>query len=238
MSLNTMHVAMVVLATIIVSTVRCDFIHAAHHAPSAQNETDSPVRIGSTTKRSGKPPMILYDFDVEFINRRAEPVWLVMRYWGDHPLNKSNVFTNLGPQKQPFEATQYLSNPRSKGQTVIVHYLSDNGFKAIRLPKGGKVKFDKYSFEAWKEVSHFEIWEAGSLLVNGKTPLEKWLPFTTISAVDVHVVEESGYDNMISLEWDESINNYRKDFPKGRVRFVTVQALRKWMIPLKIKNAI
>lgn len=205
--------------------------------PSVQNQTDAPIRIGPVTKRLGKPPLVLYSCDVEFINHRNEAVWLVMRYWGEQPLDNSDVLSNVGPWKQPFDATRYLSNPRNKGQTVIVNYLSDNGFKAIRLPKGGSVKFDEYGFEAWKPVTDFEIWEVRALFVNGRTRLERWLPFATMSDLDVHVVKEDSYDNMISLNWDERINDDRRDFPKQRVRFVRMQVLKKWILPLNIKAA-
>jgi hypothetical protein len=40
--------------------------------------------------------------------------------------------------------------------------------------------FDKSVFAAFKDISDFEVWEIDSRLVNGKTPVQQWLPYFDI----------------------------------------------------------
>lgn len=67
--------------------------------------------------------------------------------------------------------------------------------------------------------------------MNGKTRVEEWLPYSVMSDRLVHI--EYGAAKATSLNWDRSISDYRKDFPKEKVEFVTAHAIGKWFVPVK-----
>ena len=77
-----------------------------------------------------------------------------------------------------------------------------------------------------------EVWEVEALSVNGKKPVEQWLPYNTMSEADVHIVARTDWDN---LEWDPKTSNKRADLPKEKVQFVEGKVLAKWTVPMVVR---
>jgi len=76
--------------------------------------------------------------------------------------------------------------------------------------------------------------EAQELLVNGKSPLEKWLPF------EVGVFKEeklaSGVGKKAKLE-SERAEASRKKRPGEKVGYIEAQGVRRWTVKFQPKGA-
>jgi hypothetical protein len=69
------------------------------------------------------------------------------------------------------------------------------------------------------------------LRVNGKIPVEKWLPFPTMSAKNV-LVESEDFEN---LDWDKKRGGRRIDYPKEKVENVKAEGIKRWTVKFKPK---
>ncbi len=188
-----------------------------------------PVFVKLLSVAPGKPPSKIYRVRLQLTNRQSGTIWLLFRF--NQPLPDSGRFNGHTYEKQSFSSTLYTKRARNeKGQAVIVNFLGEDTFTAIRLPKDADITFDYFVFEAFAEVSDFQIWEVDSLLVNGKTPVEKWLPYPVLSDQRVHL---GRHENVTSLNWDTRVNGYRTDYPDEKVEFVTAHAVNKCAVPLK-----
>jgi hypothetical protein len=178
----------------------------------------------------GKPPQRIYRVKLQMMNRHSEPLWFVFRLYGDNSLPDSGRFPGYDYKRQPFSSTQYTEKARNKSsKAVVINFLGEDGFTALRLPEGGQVILDYFVFSAFAEVSTFEVWEVNSLLVNGKTPVENWLPYKVTSDKSVHLGE---HETSTSLDWDKKISNYREDYPNEKVDFVIAQPVKKCILTL------
>jgi hypothetical protein len=171
---------------------------------------------------------VFFDATLELRNRHDRPIWLLTRYYGDKPLPREGPFRR-GPD-QPFGGQGYDGSAKGgHGKAVEVHFLGDPPFRAFRLPAKGAVTFEGYTVEAWSDIAAMEFWEVSSLLVNGRTPLEEWLPYPT--ACDGKALIPGGTD-WTNLDWDPARLASRTDYPKEPVRTVTAVVRKKWTVPL------
>ena len=197
--------------------------------PSRKN-SPCPVSVKLLSVSPGKPPSKLYSFTLELWNRETEPIWFLFRHIGDRALSVSDRFEGYSYEKQPFSSMLYTSNELGKkSKAVVIEFLGEVSFKAVRLPKESNIKFDNFGFGAFSDVGEFEVWEVRSLLVNGKTPVEQWLPYPVLSDQFAHFAKAK----LTSLDWDSTIHNYRQDYPNEKVEFVTAHAIKKCAVPLK-----
>jgi hypothetical protein len=169
-------------------------------------------------------------------NRQRQPVWFLVPTWLDRPLSEEGVFRNTSedPRFAAFEATEYDGDGGSVVSVRMNGLLF--GFSAFRLPVGGQVEFGGYSFFARSNFSHLVVLESLDLKVNGKTSLEKWLPFVATSGAKVSVSEWVFRMGGKSLEWNPKRNDYRQDFPNEKVQDVTAEGLRIWTLEFLPKN--
>src|SRR5262249_25075644 len=146
-------------------------------------ETNGPapsVSVKFLGKTGGKPPMRLYDLALEMTNPRDHPVWLLLPYYGDEVLPDKGAFQSNFDQ--PFGGPEYAGAARGGGgKAVEVHFLGDPSFRAFRLPARAKVALARFTVETWSDITQTQFVEASSLRVNDRTPLEEWLPYTTLS---------------------------------------------------------
>lgn len=181
-----------------------------------------PVRIEHLGWTSDKVGWI-HNFRISLVNRHDKPVWFLFPLVTDEPLSKGGVF-EYGHEEQPFQGERFDGRG---GSVVEVKFLGWPGFTAFRLPAHGRIQFEELSVVepgdcGTSRLSELVVLEAGELKVNGKTCLEKWLPYGTTSGSDVVAKRPGWFDDAGStdLNSDEEGYSHRKDNPKERVKLV------------------
>jgi hypothetical protein len=190
----------------------------------------SPVTATLLGRRMGKPPLRFYHVRLDLVNRHDRPIWLVFPNYAEDALPASPVFSGEGSSHPPFGGKGYDG---AGGQVVEVDMYGDPGFRAFLLRPRGRVMFDLYSFSAWKDVDGIEAWEVAALKVNDDLPLERWLPYTTLSDFKVRVAENTDWTN---LDWDREESRERTDYRHEPVRTVNAEVLQRWQIPFRAEN--
>jgi len=107
-----------------------------------------------------------------------------------------------------------------------------DGFQAIHVPAKGSVDVEGYIISADRAITEIMVMEARALKVNGITPLEKWLPYSTLSAAKVKVGKEA-VDDWVNLDWDPRKFQTRDDYPKEKVTEVKAEQTRLWTLKLE-----
>ena len=201
---------------------------ATPEPPQGAEGAAPPVAVKFLRKRGGKPPMRFFDATLNLRNTHDQPVWLITGVYGDKPLPADGLFKS--GLAQPFGGQGYDGSAKGgRGKAVEILFLGDPSFWAFRLPANATVGFGDYTIEAWSDIPAVEFWEVSSLLVNGRTPLEKWLPYPTLS--DETAVIPAGTD-WKNLDWDPVKLTSRTDYPKEAVKTVTATVLKKWTVPI------
>ena len=190
---------------------------------------EPPAKVVFLDKHGGKPPMQLYYVSLELTNPRDQPIWLLTRDSGEEPLKENGKFVDRDNGKpQMFGGARYDGKKGGgKGEAVQVSYLGC--FRAFYLAPKTTVRFDRYEITCWEDIQHFEVWEVSSLLVNGRTALDKWLPYPTRNEGDVVIPAKTDWDN---LDFDRKTSQSRKDYPNERIEFVKAEVIKKWLLPI------
>ncbi|MEZ4383920.1 MAG: hypothetical protein R3A79_21490 [Nannocystaceae bacterium] len=197
-------------------------------APSSKPAPEpAPVEATLLYVRKGKPPLRSYATHLTLVNRHDREVWLLFPYNGDEDLPPSRVFTTENSPAIPFVST---AHDGPGGRVVGVRMLGTPGFRAFRLPARGRVVFENFAFPARSPVEEIPYWEVSALVVDDDAPLERWLPYETLSDPDVRLPEDN--DEAINLDWDYEQSRRRDDYPNQPVRQVTAEVLQRSTIRL------
>lgn len=194
--------------------------------PAAPGDEPS-IQVVFLRERDGKPPLKHVTLRLTLVNRQDVPVWFVLPYWGDKRLSKQGVFLNEDPTLMPFGGGRYEGQG---GPATRLDMIVREGFKAFRLPAKGRLVLDGYDVACWKKVSEMVVVEARELKVNGKTPLEKWLPYETTSGKDVRVSAATLGAGGRNLDWDAKRFRKRDDYRKEVVASVKAEGVRSWTV--------
>jgi RNA polymerase sigma factor (sigma-70 family) len=206
-------------------------------AEPAQDRPDVPARVTFIEKQDGKPPSRTFHVGLTLRNRRDEPVWFLLPYDGDRPMPADGQFKNTGGTALPLEGEAYDGDKvGGQGRAVEVTFLGD-GFHAFRLPPAGSLTIADYPLECWSDVRRVEVWEASELRVNGRTPLEDWLPYKTLSNARTVIPFWTNWRRGGSLDWDGARSRPRTDYPKEQVDFIAARVLKKWDLALHEPDA-
>ena len=117
---------------------------------------------------------------------------------------------------------------------MLIRHYGEDQFIAFQLAANATIEFSAYEIEAWNTIKVFEIWEVSSLKVNGKTPLEKWLPYNTLSDNKAMIPKRQDWNN---LDFDYKRSRKRTDYRKEVVKKITASVIRRWTIPIDVKSA-
>ncbi len=197
--------------------------------PAVARDHPAPATALLLGKLAG--PMEYYRVRLVIENRNEKPTWFVLPYFGDQSLPDSGTFQKnapgFQPHDQPFGAKEY----RGTGGTVIeVLMYGGAGFRAFRLPAHGKLELDGYMIEANKSIGAVPVWEVNRLSVNGDVPLEKWLPYPTLSGANVKVPAKEVQKDWRNLDYIPGQIGGRRDYPKKKVEFVTAEGIKRWTV--------
>jgi hypothetical protein len=167
--------------------------------------------------------MKFHSIRLTLVNQQDNPVWFVLPYWGDKALPEKGVFPNKDWKDQAFGGRQFDGEG---GSAIEVRMYGGDGFKAFRLPAQARVELDGYTIDASKDIDEIVVMEARELKVNGKTPLERWLPYGTTSAEKVKVARQALTIEFKNLDWDQKKHEKRDDYPKEKVEEVKAEGFR------------
>lgn len=192
---------------------------------AGQNDPDCPASVKVIKTAPSKPPFTFNHLEVQLRNRQSKAIWLLLRHRESFP--PGGRFECEKFEKHCFSSLQLWDGGRKEqGKVVVISFLGVETFRAIRIPAGADIILGNYIMTTREAVSDFEVWEVDSLQVNGKTPLEEWLPFPVMSDRIVHIGDRQKQQN---LDLDQNTNKKREDYPDEKVEFVTAHAIRKWL---------
>lgn len=207
----------------------------------AEERAAAPVSATFIDKAAGKPPMKSIRASLILNNRTEAPLWFVLPYRIDEPPKLA------GPIRlyEGFEPTWIVGEgfntgvyhkpaDRSKGKAIqlkVLFLADDKSFCLFRLPPGGRVEFKSYQFEmAATYMRSFKVWTAEEVKVNATEPLEKWLPYETLSEAQTVVPTGTQSDN---LNFDAKVMGTRTDFRKEPITQIELKIIGSWDVPFK-----
>jgi hypothetical protein len=191
---------------------------------------DAPVRAEYLETNYGKPTLRSYLVRLTLVNAQDTPAWVVLPYNGEDKLPENGIFANK--MAQPFGGKQFVGEG---GSVVEVQMHGGKGFKAFHLPAKARLELDGYGISAWQDVNQMDVLEARGFLVNGKTPLEKWLPYPTLCAAKAKISRQAQIE-WGNLDWDREKLRKRDDYPKEQITEIKAEGVRRWTIPLEGKK--
>ncbi len=197
----------------------------------------------ATQWRNLKPPLRVYYIELKIRNQRSTPTWYITRYSGDKALISEPSFQMIDPWKKGyFIPSSVKSTTRENGSWFeslrVIADRTENGshsFEAFLLPAKGVLHHSYFGIEAWAPIDSVEIWEVSALLVDGKTPLEDWLPFDVSSTPTVTITKDDVEDwrfKMLSSRLKPG--KTWEDWPADGVKNLTPKVVRKHLFPIEI----
>jgi hypothetical protein len=198
---------------------------------------EPPIQAEYLYTGSGKGPVKWYTFRLTLVNRRDQPMWFILPDWGEKPLPKDGIFPiDKYWQEKTFQGTRY---PGEGGSAIEVKTFNwRNGFIVFRLPANGRLELDHYSVtvDSTSDLNEIVVLEAVELMVNGMTPLEKWLPYDTMCGESVKVGDTALKSGGNRVDWDTEKQERREDYPKEKVEEIIAKKVRSWTIKLDRKD--
>jgi hypothetical protein len=194
----------------------------------AARPADSPVRVRYLGRLKDKGITSHY-FRISLKNRQEMPVWFVLPYYAHDPLPKDGLLVN-DTHEQPFTKVLYGGQGGTAVEVKFDGGMLGHKLTAFRLPPKGRLILEKYRIGAWTrfKFSKFVVWETPVLKVNGKTPLENWLPFRTTSAKKVKVTNRS-------QDLSDTTPRTKQHYPKDHVEKVKAEGFRIWTVKFRPK---
>jgi hypothetical protein len=176
----------------------------------------------------------LYTFRLTLDNRQVKPVWFVFPFEADDRLAADGIFPNRDWNDIPFGGKLY----KGKGGTATgITMYGGKAFHAFLVPAQGHLEFKEFGQYARTEVSGLEVLEVDSLKVNGKVPIEKWLPYKVVCDHRVTISPKAYYTDWENLDNDPGRPGIRGDYPKEKVVNVEAEGIRRWELSFgKVKR--
>lgn len=205
----------------------CLVVEAASASPPP---SPAPMSVTFHANRMGKPPLRFYDVTLSLRNDSSEVRWFVIRSSQSRPLPKhTGRFSTVGSFKIPFGGKSF-AGPRGTRAIQVTCFGAAHGFLAFRVAPKSRLTLAHYTLDSGADVSDVEVWTARAIRVNGKTLLERWLPYGTLSSKGARADGRARWTN---LDWDPAKNLRRTDYPKEAVTHVEVEITGRWTVPMK-----
>ena len=120
-----------------------------------------------------------------------------------------------------------------KGGMVALGVSCGISFQAFRLPAKTVVEIPDFGISSKTEFSEMVVIEARELLVNGKIPLEKWVPFE--AGVFKEEMLPSGVGKKAKME-SERATASRLKHPEKKVEYIEAQGVHRWTVKFQPKG--
>lgn len=185
-------------------------------------------------RENALPPVREVKVRLHIKNRQSFPMWYIIPTYGETTLPEAGHFETAEHKlEEAFSGKVYEGyvGEDSVGKVVELAFNGSyqSAFKAFYLPSGASITFRNYAISSWEQLSSFELWGAKHLLVNGKQPLQEWMPYQLLSDGNL-VVHCAANEPCAFREISEGI---RSVTPKNKVSFVQAKTFKKHTVTLK-----
>jgi hypothetical protein len=188
---------------------------------------DAPLKIRfldrdpNTTARPGLFAKLR--LRLEFENAADEPRWIVTTL--DRATKLDAKFTPLADADLPFFSLQSAADGK---QVVLVGFLGEPRFTAVRLPAKSKIVVDGFEFPAEADVAEMDWAEAKSIDVvvgadKRRVPLDTWLNLPLTSSAGAVVGKDAKWSDLFR---DEN-GAVDAKIPKDKIVAVEIEPIRK-----------
>ena len=157
--------------------------------------------------------------DLAISNPTDKALWIVLPNCYNSRFPESGKFApDYNTFKEQFGASKFTENGKS---AVIVHFYGEDSFDALLIPAKGKVRFTRYLLiEGRHPVKELNLMFTSDILINGKTPLEKWLPYD-IKCNDKVVIKTHIFSEDYEVISSDPV--YDSDKKKDKIHFVSLK---------------
>jgi hypothetical protein len=209
-------------------TMAADVARALHARPIVAADAACPVTLQLIDVHPGKPPMLFYRVKMHITNPHDYPMWIVLPDSADKPIKLTN--DRIGDEPG---ALHHLQSDRFSGEGNVVVVTDVGDFQAIHLPARAHIQFKGFQLEAWQPIESVQVLTASTLTVDGKTPVEKWLPYETMSDRIARIDYTDGKHDPQLLDFDPATSDFRRDLPKREKIFIQAKVLDIWQAPIE-----
>jgi hypothetical protein len=202
---------------------------------------DEPSRpnceVSFVSRVPSKPPANNFYVKLTLRNPADKPRWFVLPYFGNDRFESDTIRFFARPANDPpFGSSRYQGRG---GDAVIVGCFGSNSaaesFNALLLPPRSELVFEEYEIMTFGEVLEgLEVSEVSTILVNGRTPLEKWLPYSLASGN--HAFIPKGGDREV-LDFDRKTYKKRTDYPTDPAKTVVLKDVRKTFLKVQTSTS-
>ena len=221
---------------------RLVFVHIILSAVQVGKAADEPSKpnceVSFVSKVPSKPPANNFYVKLTLRNPADKPRWFVLPYFGNDRLKSDTIRFYARPANDPpFSSSRYQGRG---GDAVIIGCFGSNSaaesFNAFLLPPRSEVMFEEYEIMTFGEVLEgVELSEASKILVNGKTPLEKWLPYALASGKRAFIPKGGDRD---VLDFDRKTYKKRTDYPNDPAKSIVFKDVRVTLLKVKASTSI
>jgi hypothetical protein len=191
---------------------------------------DPPVELRHLGSLKDEHNWTEHSFWMKLSNQSDKPRWIVLPWGGNNALPKRTIFRN---EKVVFKEPLDMMASDGKGGVVAIGVSCGISCRAFRLPAHAVIEIPEFNIGSKRPFSEIDVIEAEELLVNGKTPLEKWVPF------DVGVFKEeklpSGVGKKAKLESEKAAAS-RKEHPGKKVEYIEAKGVHRWTVKFQLKG--
>lgn len=195
---------------------------------AAPAQEAAPIKIRFLRSAKGQPPLPpLVHLGIELENPSAEARWLLVSFSRELRLPKDGKFAADPEGALPLFV---LEAKEGKGRAAMIGFLGDPRFTAFYLPAGARVLLEDFELPSVEDLSEIDWLEAKSLRVNGKSPLEKWLPVPVESTHGTKIGKDAMWIDALR---DSGTGEPRADLPKDKVATISAEVIRAGRIAVE-----
>jgi hypothetical protein len=198
---------------------------------------DSSASITYTRAGVAKPPGLTFYATLRLHNTKSKPHWFLLPYDLDRPLAEDGAFRVENWMDHPFVLDTLYGRRKDRfGEASRVRLIGC--FNSYLLAPGATLTISEEQFHASRGTRHrtIQMWEAEVLLVDGVTPLEKWVPFNVCSESDLSVPNQFAFgEELAEFKRVKDLNYYHhpKRWPEQKVKVVKAGQIEKHQVPLQ-----
>jgi hypothetical protein len=211
---------------------------AAVQVGKAADEPSKPnCEVSIVSKVPSKPPANNFYVKLTLRNPADKPRWFVLPYFGNDRLKSDTIRFYARPANDvPFSSSRYKGRD---GDAVIVGCFGSNSaaesFNAFLLPPRSEVAFEEFEIMTFGDsLEGVEVLEVSTILVNGKTPLEKWLPYSLASGTHAFIPKVGDRE---MLDFDRKTYKKRTDYPNDPAKAVVFKDLRRTFLKMQASTS-
>jgi hypothetical protein len=203
------------------------------------DQAKCPAKIDIVKVRPLKRGSLIYA-SLSIKNESDKAKWFVFRQEADVRFPLDGRF-DASKKMNAFAKRIYYGYTEDKNvaQALEVEFHRNNyfncGFRAFHIPPNGTLQIAKYEVTAYNGEPRLELWVVDELLVNGETPLEKWLPFATLCP-DSLIVPAEPDENLKEFSKKAAKDSLNSELPKAPVDFVQAGAGIRYIFKVDLKD--